>query len=511
MKKLLQMDQVKNLIMIAFIFISFIQYIHTRKMLFVYVFIFLIMAFILLEIVILSSKKTIRHENNSQEKDRKEDEAEVLLLKNQTKLVNHALKNALELNSELKNQMNEKTEELEVLREVSQVISSTFEIQTIVEYIYKLFNRFTKCDRYIICFVNKDENRLTCKYEYGNHIYNKTGELIEEDSSTITSCFNTRQTVVRINVPMKETEQYGDKLALPLTVSGEIEGVIYVESAEPGSFLNINLRFLESISNYFAVALKSAELFNDIFCQKQEIEALYEETAAVNDELNTYIMDLNQTKEELKIKNDELGTLYDEMQTGYLQTVMALANSIEAKDPYTRGHCQRVMEISCEIATQMGMEEKDIEDLRYAAILHDIGKIGISADILNKAGKLTEVEFNEIQKHPQIAFNILKDVKFIQKGLDAILEHHERYDGRGYPYRKLGDEISVFGRILCIADAFDAMTSDRPYRKGMPMEDAIREIERCKGAQFDPQIADIFIKMNEEMLSWASEEKMHDQ
>ncbi|MCX7771444.1 MAG: HD-GYP domain-containing protein, partial [Proteobacteria bacterium] len=163
--------------------------------------------------------------------------------------------------------------------------------------------------------------------------------------------------------------------------------------------------------------------------------------------------------------------------------------------PYTRGHCQRVMEISCEIAKQMGFDEDEIEDLRYAAILHDIGKIGISANILNKTGKLTEEEYNEIKKHPLIAYNILKDVKFIKKGLDAILQHHERYDGKGYPNGLDGKQLSIFGRILCIADAFDAMTSDRPYRKGMPMEDALIELQRCRGTQFDPEITDQFINM----------------
>lgn len=428
------------------------------------------------------------------------DEAEMLLIRNQAKLVNTALKNALDLNSDLNKQLECKSEELEVLREVSQVISSTFEIKTIVEYIYNIFNRFTKCDRYIICFANKDTNELVCKYEYGNYLLNDTGRVIGEEATTTISSFKSKQTVVRINVPMKHTGSYGDKVAFPLNVTGEIEGVIYIESLKPGCFLDINISFLESISNYFAVSLKSAELFNDIYYQKQEIEALYEETAAVNEELNSYILDLNKTKEELRDKNAELIEFYDEMQTGYIQTVMALANSIEAKDPYTRGHCQRVMEIACEIAKQMGFHENDIDDLRYAAILHDIGKIGISANILNKVGKLTDEEYNEIKKHPYIAYIILKDVKFIQNGLTAILQHHERYDGKGYPNGLKGEEISVFGRILCIADAFDAMTSDRPYRKGMTMNEAIIEIQNCKGAQFDPQIADIFINMSTDIV-----------
>jgi putative nucleotidyltransferase with HDIG domain len=212
-----------------------------------------------------------------------------------------------------------------------------------------------------------------------------------------------------------------------------------------------------------------------------------------NDELNVYVNQLASAKEELKEKNNVLTKYYNNIQTGCLQTVMSLANSIEAKDPYTRGHCQRVMEISCEIAKKMGFSNSEIEDLRFAAILHDIGKIGISESLINKPSKLTSNEFEEIKKHPIIAYNILKEVEFIKNGLNAILEHHERYDGKGYPHGIKKNEISKFGRILCVADAFDAMTSDRPYRKAMEMDVAIKEIEKCSGSQFDPEVTTVFV------------------
>ncbi|MEN8905876.1 MAG: HD-GYP domain-containing protein [Clostridiales bacterium] len=218
-------------------------------------------------------------------------------------------------------------------------------------------------------------------------------------------------------------------------------------------------------------------------------------------ELNKYIMELGSAKEELREKNNELTKYYDEIQKGYLQTVIALSNSIEAKDSYTSGHCQRVMDISCEIAKRMKFKDSDIEELRYAAILHDIGKIGISADIINKIEKLNNNEISQIKNHPTIAYNILSGVEFLNKGLNAILEHHESFDGKGYPNGLRGKEISVFGRILCIADAFDAMTSDRPYRCAMNMEKAINEIDKCKGTQFDPEIADIFIEMIKQIVN----------
>ncbi|GAE89154.1 HD domain-containing protein [Acetivibrio straminisolvens] len=151
-------------------------------------------------------------------------------------------------------------------------------------------------------------------------------------------------------------------------------GAIFIGSSKKGAFSEINLSFLKSLACYVAIGIRNAEMFNNIYSQKQEIEALYEEAAASNEELNSYIKELDKTKEELNEKNIELLRLFDDIQYGYLQTVMCLANSIEAKDPYTRGHCQRVMEISCELARALKLSEEEIKDLRYAAILHDIGK-----------------------------------------------------------------------------------------------------------------------------------------
>nr|WP_242856129.1 HD domain-containing phosphohydrolase [Ruminiclostridium josui] len=210
-------------------------------------------------------------------------------------------------------------------------------------------------------------------------------------------------------------------------------GVIFLETKNKNSFKKVNLTFLQSLANYAAVAIYKSQLINDVYIQKQEIEALYEETAAVNDDLNHNIESLNKAKDELRKKNEELLKYSETLNTGYIQTVMSLVNAIEAKDAYTSGHCQRVMEISCEIAARMNLDEDTIQDLRYAAILHDIGKIGVSASILNKADKLTDDEYEEIKKHPLISYNILKNVEFLRNGLKAILEHHEKYNGGGYP------------------------------------------------------------------------------
>ncbi|MCX7747093.1 MAG: HD domain-containing protein [Clostridia bacterium] len=491
-----KLDILKYLLAIAFLIFIVFQYMKTYDQTYLVILGLFVLFFAVFELTFKKRHQSLIKEQKEIEELKQKilkQKEEIESIRKQSLSVSEELKNTFLSLDDAKSALMVRDEELNALRYASEIITSTFDAETITEYIYKVFNKFTGCDRYLITYYDKEMKCLVCKYEYGNITFSSVGKPFEDKS--VKTCFDSRNTVVIKNVLLESREIKGDKIAIPLNVSEALVGVIYIECGVPGTFRNINIEFLESLAIYTAIAIKNAELFNSTCMQKQEIEALYEETAAVNEELSSYIYELNRTKEELKQKNEELTKFYDEIQTGYLQTVMALANSIEAKDPYTRGHCQRVMEISCEIAQSLGYSESEIEDLRYAAILHDIGKIGVPANILNKQGKLTDEEFGEIKKHPLIAYNILKDVQFIKNGLDAILQHHERYDGKGYPYNISGEEICMFGRILCVADAFDAMTSDRPYRKGMKMEDAVREIERCKGTQFDPDIVDIFIRM----------------
>jgi HD-GYP domain-containing protein (c-di-GMP phosphodiesterase class II) len=340
---------------------------------------------------------------------------------------------------------------------------------------------------------------LYCRYEVGDVVLGEAGKYIDQDS-TITLCFKNKRTIVQSDIYIKTRGLSGDKVSIPLMLSDQIIGAVFLESGIPQTLKEVNISFIENLANYAAIAIKNAELFSNVFAQKQEIQALYEQAAAVNGTLNTYVNELDVTKIELEEKNKVLTDFYQKIQSDYFNTVMALANSIEAKDAYTRGHCQRVMEISCEIAKRMGYNEDQIQDLRYASVLHDIGKIGIPAHILRKQSKLTDEEYEEIKKHPLISYTILKDVYFLENASMAILQHHERYDGGGYPNGLKGDQIREYARIMNIADAFDAMTSDRPYRKAMTMEIALAEIKYGRGTQFDPQVADIFIEMGNELI-----------
>lgn len=185
--------------------------------------------------------------------------------------------------------------------------------------------------------------------------------------------------------------------------------------------------------------------------------------------------------------------LYLDAKNLYISTIEAFNSAMEAKDPYTFGHASRVQEYAVWLGTAEGLSYSKIEFIKNAAILHDIGKIGISDTILNKKERLTDEEFEEIKKHPSIGSGIIKKVNFLEEISIIIKYHHERYDGKGYPEGLEGDEIPVESSILAIADAYDAMTTDRPYRRSLSKETALEEIKANLGTQFHPDLGQKFI------------------
>lgn len=177
-----------------------------------------------------------------------------------------------------------------------------------------------------------------------------------------------------------------------------------------------------------------------------------------------------------------------------LNAITALANALEAKDIYSSGHSQRVAETSVAIARELGLPQDGIEKIRLAGLIHDIGKIGVRESVLNKQGILSDEEFRHVKCHCKIGEHILAPVMGDEEILKVVRHHHERYDGTGYPDRLSGEQIPVGARILAVSDTFDAMTSERPYRPAMSAEAACAEIKRCEGTQFDPEVADAFLR-----------------
>ena len=184
---------------------------------------------------------------------------------------------------------------------------------------------------------------------------------------------------------------------------------------------------------------------------------------------------------------------FAEQQRAYEATVGALCQAVETKDFYTRGHSDRVSRGSVMIAREIGMHGDRVEAIRYAGMLHDVGKLGVPTKVLQKTGKLNEEEYAAIQLHPMRGLDIVREIGFLDEALAGIMHHHERIDGRGYPMGLAGDEIPEFARVLAVADAFDSMTSTRSYRGARPVHEAIAELRKWSGTQFDPAFVDAFV------------------
>ena len=235
----------------------------------------------------------------------------------------------------------------------------------------------------------------------------------------------------------------------PLTVKDEVIGTITVVNKNDGStYSNEDLGLLTTIAAQASIAIKNA-------------------------------------------------MLYDEQQKTYLNTIHALVTAIEASDSYTRGHSERVTRYSLAIAKEIGISPDRLKIMERAAILHDIGKIGINMALLHKIEKLTAEDIYDLQQHPLIGIRILEPIDFLQDVRLCIAQHHERFDGTGYPNKISGDELILEARILAIADSFDAMTSDRPYRKALHLDVAVKELLDNRGTQFDPEIVPVFVALLE--------------
>ena len=233
-------------------------------------------------------------------------------------------------------------------------------------------------------------------------------------------------------------------LAVPLQRQEQILGCLFALDKNEGEFDSVDTKLLNSIANESAIYLENAMLFEDVHGLM-------------------------------------MGLLH------------SLTSAVDAKDAYTCGHSERVALVSRHLAQQMGLADHDVEQIYMAGLLHDVGKIGVPEAVLQKTGKLTPEEFDQMKRHPQIGARILQDIKQMREIIPGVLHHHERYDGKGYPSGLAGEKIPLMGRVICLADCFDAMTSNRTYRKALPLEVALTEIRRCSGTQFDPRLAEYFL------------------
>lgn len=249
------------------------------------------------------------------------------------------------------------------------------------------------------------------------------------------------------------------------------EGDVTVNLKAPQEIQMIEESFIELLQRLRLQAEELSEQKQEINQQYEEINALYEQSSAMNDTLNDLVQQLRQSNRE---------------------TIQALSNAIEAKDVYTKGHCDRITEISIALGEALGLDSKAMEELELAGMLHDVGKVAVHSQILLKPGSLTEEEFAMIRQHPENGYNMLRGIEFLKGPSELIRQHHERMDGKGYPGGLSGDQILFGARILSIADAYDAMTSARAYRLNpLSSAEAVAQLEAGAGTQFDSELVSV--------------------
>jgi HD-GYP domain-containing protein (c-di-GMP phosphodiesterase class II) len=260
-------------------------------------------------------------------------------------------------------------------------------------------------------------------------------------------------------------------------------------------------RIFFGIGGAMAVALLLAALFSESLTRPiKRFKAIALEIAKgkfgiqsdlkSKNELGELARTFNYMSQQLMAYDAENKGLYASLEEGYLETIVALANSIDSKDAYTRGHSQRVGDMAVEIGKELGLTELSLKHLRYGGILHDIGKIGIVESILCKQARLTDEEMTIMREHPSIGDAIVEPVSFLAPVRAAIRSHHERWDGSGYPDKLVGTDIPLIARIVAVSDTFDACTSTRPYQKAMPLQQAMEIMQKLRGVGLDPDVVD---------------------
>jgi len=343
---------------------------------------------------------------------------------------------------------------LKILYKISTSLTTVIDSDEIIKMIVEKSASIMKAKIASLMIVDKEKEELYVKYAIGLNpeflnarvsIHDSiSGWVVREGKPLIVKNIEEDERFKRVNKSNYESKSL---ISSPVIIKGEVVGVLNVNNKiDGGEFTEDELELLNTLCGQTAVSLENAKLYNDL-------------------------------------------------QKSYFDTIRALVNAIEAKDKYTRGHSERVTCYALEIGKRLNMSTKQLEVLQHAAILHDIGKIGTDLNILHKNGSLTDDEYDVIKEHPVVGSQILEPISFLESVKRIVTEHHERYDGKGYPNGKKGDELTIESRIIAITDAFDAMTSDRPYRKAMDVEDAIAELKRCAGTQFDPYLVDIFINI----------------
>ncbi len=349
-----------------------------------------------------------------------------------------------------------KKTELKDIKDIEKKILATHDLQSILMLIVKLSSELTHADFSTLRMINPDNKTLAIKASIGL-------SQDEIEASPLKMGKGTPGLAVAGMKPIAVKDYQNDS---------RVNSFEFTDKKDIVSCASVPAIFKNEVLGVISIYFKSHREISD-----DEIELLmsFADQAAIA---------IHETQ------------LYQDVHINYFNTIRALVLAMEAKDPYTRGHSERVTQYAVKIAKELKMRTQEIEILTYASKVHDVGKIGISDIILNKPGRLTIAERSLIELHPQKGAEMLSPLKFLESGIPFVRHHHERYDGRGYPDGLKREQIPLAARILACVDSFDAMTSDRPYRyRRLSPEEAMGELRLNSGKQFDPTIVNIFIKI----------------
>ena len=361
-----------------------------------------------------------------------------------------------------KNDLQFAVDELSLLYDISNALTSTLDLDEMLRFIVKNALKSFKAKVVSLMLLERSKQELSIRFAEG-----LTEEIIRDARVKIGEGVAGR--VAASGEPLLLVDMMGidsvdiqkdikSALSVPLKIRDEVIGVLNVSKTSRYQFTETDLKLLFNMGSLAAQAIEKASLYEDI---KDSLE---------------------------------------ELKSSYMNTVKALSKAIEAKDPYTQGHVDRVAKYGLSIAMQLNPDLVKDEFFRYALILHDIGKIEIPDTILNKRGALDEEEMAIMRRHPEAGAKIIKPVKFLREVADMVRYHQERFDGKGYPKGLKGEEIPLIARIISVADAFDAITSDRPYRKARPIDEARTEIKKHAGTQFDPVVVQALCQAMEKKI-----------
>jgi len=298
------------------------------------------------------------------------------------------------------------------------------------------------------------------------------------------------------------TDKWGSTLsgyAPVINSEGQVVAILGVDM--DATFINEMLdmyarRFIGYSLLAFGVAAATSIWLSSNFAQRiNEISTVIKQMTQGNLQVTFAVTEKDEIAELEQSINHLATTLYSEREQTMLSAIEALIQALEAKDAYTHGHSSQVAEIATEIAQAMELSEEDIFKIRLSALLHDIGKIGVPDEILRKESRLTDEEWCQIKEHPGIGARIVSGISSLRDVAEMVMHHHARWDGTGYPEALSGTQIPIGSRIIAVADSFQAITSDRTYHKGKSTEEALAEIVRCRGTQFDPYVVDVFLSI----------------